>query len=849
MSEAANIDVSPSRRHIIKRPRLTNLLDETKARCILLVAPAGYGKTTLAREWTADLGPSKVWYATPPTASDPVSLVSSLVASAESVAPEFGRRLLHHLRNIRGSSLPKGKLAELLRKDCEGWPESVWLVVDDYHYCSGAKISESVFEEIFRSRRVPLLITTRRRPGWMTARDLLYGQALEIGTNLLAMDDQETSNALAAAHAYAIPGLLALTNGWPALIGLAALLPPSKLLPEGPLPATLYDYFADEVFAALDEQLRDGLTKIAFAPRIDVRLAEALLGKQQGRRVLKQGERLGLITETIHGPPVLHPLLRRFLEGRLLHDDPSSAHEIVHRVIGWYIENTRWDDAFAVISRHAADAELADLLAQATHPLLAEGRIDSVNQWLQLAAKARVTGPVVDLAEAEIAFRHGHHHEAEILASRAAEALGTRHRLYPRALIRAGQSAQFDDRPAAALAYQNRARANSTTVTDRWDATWGSFVASLLLEDDDLGVHLKALHELPNTTIDNLLRLKCASYNYAQLAGDLLPVMRDLRDVWPLVHRCSDPVIATSFLNACAFGHIQTAQYEIATAAANDEMSWGQDFGLAFVRPHALCNLARAELGKYRFAEAEALVEEVQLQAERLGDVHNQMEAFVIRACSRIYQGDYVGALKLTSDHWERLPTTAQVGEYLAVRALALACAENPGQASEFVSYSLRTTKRLPVVILNMFTGAIIALKQQRDDAPRLAIESFNAMRHSGMIDSFVTAYRASPALLMLTQSVVEDDPELTAEVNAIVERAPNVIEKMHLGDNKPLERLLTPRETEVYDLLAKGYSNREIATELFISEVTAKVHVRKILKKLGVRSRTEAVIQRFAST
>jgi len=39
---------------IIERPRLTRQLDECAARTILLVAPAGYGKTTLARQWLAD---------------------------------------------------------------------------------------------------------------------------------------------------------------------------------------------------------------------------------------------------------------------------------------------------------------------------------------------------------------------------------------------------------------------------------------------------------------------------------------------------------------------------------------------------------------------------------------------------------------------------------------------------------------------------------------------------------------------------------------------------------------------------------------------------------------------------
>ena len=51
----------------------------------------------------------------------------------------------------------------------------------------------------------------------------------------------------------------------------------------------------------------------------------------------------------------------------------------------------------------------------------------------------------------------------------------------------------------------------------------------------------------------------------------------------------------------------------------------------------------------------------------------------------------------------------------------------------------------------------------------------------------------------------------------------------------------LSPRETEVYELVAQGLSNKEIGSSLFISESTVKVHVSRILDKLGVRSRTEA--------
>jgi DNA-binding NarL/FixJ family response regulator len=59
----------------------------------------------------------------------------------------------------------------------------------------------------------------------------------------------------------------------------------------------------------------------------------------------------------------------------------------------------------------------------------------------------------------------------------------------------------------------------------------------------------------------------------------------------------------------------------------------------------------------------------------------------------------------------------------------------------------------------------------------------------------------------------------------------------------------LTPREGEVLTLLARGYTNREIAETLVISVKTASVHVSHILRKLGARNRREAaaIAHRFA--
>jgi DNA-binding NarL/FixJ family response regulator len=85
--------------------------------------------------------------------------------------------------------------------------------------------------------------------------------------------------------------------------------------------------------------------------------------------------------------------------------------------------------------------------------------------------------------------------------------------------------------------------------------------------------------------------------------------------------------------------------------------------------------------------------------------------------------------------------------------------------------------------------------------------------------------------------------PSVTRRVIDRMAREPPV----EVASNRRLESL-TPREREVLDLIARGLSNGEIAKSLFVEESTVKSHVKRVLMKLGLRDRVQAVIFAYES-
>ena len=85
-----------------------------------------------------------------------------------------------------------------------------------------------------------------------------------------------------------------------------------------------------------------------------------------------------------------------------------------------------------------------------------------------------------------------------------------------------------------------------------------------------------------------------------------------------------------------------------------------------------------------------------------------------------------------------------------------------------------------------------------------------------------------------IRETVVVKEVLVPAEARTLEPFAPNAAQQQTLG--------ITARELEILTLIARGLSNREIATELFVSENTVKTHCARTFDKLGAARRTQAV-------
>src|SRR4051794_7450071 len=370
MTELKEQAATAANRHIIERPRLTRLLDDTAARVIMLVAPAGYGKTTLAGQWLADK--PHAWYSAR-SGTDSAAVGIGLLEAAADVRGDVGQRFRQWLLAQRSSN-DFGRAARFLAADLATLPSSAWLAIDDYHQLSSE--AEELIDSLRSLEPLRLLLTSRRRPAWCTPRDLVYDEIFEIERSTLSMNDDEASEVLRhlgheATH------VIDVADGWPAVIGLASFARESPRLAQGTLPPELHAYIADELYATLDPSVRNDVACLALFLRVSPHLAKSVL-PETSERVLAEALRVGFLTEDGPDSYRLHPLLRSFLLRKLRSAEADHLQRIVSRAVNAMLADRDWDNALEVSVSFDATHLLVDLTETALYDLLDRGLVSTI---------------------------------------------------------------------------------------------------------------------------------------------------------------------------------------------------------------------------------------------------------------------------------------------------------------------------------------------------------------------------------------------------------------------------------------------------------------------------------------
>ncbi len=822
-------------RRIIERPRLTRILDGSTAQVRMLIAPAGYGKTTLAEQWTSAEGRRVAWYPCRSSSADVAVLSVGLAQAAVELLPECDRRIRERVRGTQNPPAAVDLLAELLAEDFAAWPAAAWLVIDDYQFVCDVPEAERFVELLVERSPVNLLIASRRRPSWVTSRQLLYGTLFEVDQTQLAMNRDEADQLLQDQPPPLAAGLIALASGSPAVIGMAGVTA-TEMFPAGTAPEELYESFAEETYRELSPEVQVDLGLLVAASALDRQLADVLLGAERAGQTLATALSVGILEERDTRLD-FHPLARAFLETRTHPGAVAMRDKAIGLCLTTYRERRDWDSAFDLVVRFGRKSDLDLVIQDALDPLLESGRLATVETWVQYASDKGETSPQVRLAAAELSMRRGQLSMAETLIHGVLRHAGVKGELQFRALKVAGQVAHLASRETDGLEFFSRAERAAHDEQSKRDARWGQLLTMTALERDDARELLEQLAQ--DTRVDDpreRVRLMGKRVNHAMRFGELPPI-EEARQTEQLLSLVSDPSTRCSFRTVYSSALALGAHYSDALRVSDDLVQDASAHQVGFGLTYGHAVNAAALAGCRQFDEAHRTLDRAWAAARRCTDAVGEQNVYATRVRLLLQEERVTEACALEPpDVSKSLPGIR--GEVMASRGLALASVGQVDDAMLLAEEAGRVTQSLEGTVLTAAIRAVVEVRTGSESAFEAVENLLDTAIRVGGLDLLVTCYRGNPSVLRLLLASSRTSERAIFAIG----RAGDLDLAAMLGVRSELIfnpfAKLTKREHEVCALLCEGLTDKEIGRLLFITPETAKRHALRILQKTGFRSR-----------
>jgi LuxR family maltose regulon positive regulatory protein len=389
----SKITVPSQREGTVSRTALVNRLRaSTSVAVTTVVAPAGYGKTTLLAQW-AQRDPRRfAWITLDERDNDPVVLLRHIAAALEHDGP-IEPRLVDALE-APGSSIWSKALPRLAGELTGRGP--LVLVLDDFDLLRSRPSLQAVAALVGDGAEESMLVLTARTAPRLPLAPLRVGGALfELGPAELAMTKREAELLLRGAgvrlSSERTAELVDQCEGWPAALYLAALSIRDRKQ-EGTEAARLSgddrylaDYFRSEYLSHLRPGPLRFLRRTSVLDRICGPLCDAVLEDEDSAHELAKIERANLFLVPLDNRREwyrYHHLFRDLLHRELLDSEPELVPGLHRRAAAWFV---RQGDGLSALEHSFAGGDLdvaAALLLSIMLPLYESGRSATVERWL-----------------------------------------------------------------------------------------------------------------------------------------------------------------------------------------------------------------------------------------------------------------------------------------------------------------------------------------------------------------------------------------------------------------------------------------------------------------------------------
>jgi LuxR family maltose regulon positive regulatory protein len=870
----------------LPRPRLDSCADvlEGVFPVTLVVAPAGYGKSTLMAQWHGKLVESGVacaWLSLDENDDDKVRFMRHLIAALHHANPKLGLDAARNLDYPGGATL----LLEGLAANLATVRERLVLFLDDLHFVQDPEVLGIVdWLANYAPRNVQQIIGSRHTRHLRLSALRVRGQLFELDLRQLRFDAQEASQFFQTRLDRDLPvrdldRLLIRTEGWPAALELVGLAISARDNPLGFIEdftgtdRTLVDYLGETVLSRMDEHTRSLVLRLSMFDRINAALAQAVGDIDDASELLAGLRESNLFLIPLDHTDTwvrFHHLVGEFFREWYLRTSPKQARECLQRGAHWLRSNGHLEEAVNCMIRAQDWEDATRWVAESVEDLVfRRGYHQTILRWMKTLPEVFVDRfPIIRIQYAFSLSFYPRHQEYEAQIYRLQQLLKDLN-AQPQRDARVIEEVRCAVELLIAMSTGLRDEGSrGGELAAAWLASWpdaslqrkgvmGNVLAFGHKSAGEIGRGLEVIAQTRRwlqqgegyyalawtAYLEALLKLKQGGYVEARLAcvGGLELIEQELK---------GHPAHA-GLLHA-VLGAVAYEFDEIAPAIEHTEqaMSLVSESGQADAVTLAYLTQARLQRLRNDLRSALAILQEGQELGERWG-LRRVTLSLAAEECTHLVRAERYEESRLVAARF-------QFGDALPVGSAADLVSDKAVRAAS--RYWLKQSPHLVIPRLD----AAIERQEQRGLAHRsveLLLLRAQAQKHGGnWADALSDLNRA--LMIAAPRGYLRIFLDEGRELGTLVERLD--LEALRGSEALPLARRLlgdmptrgheesqasaaigqqlTKREASILKRLESGLSNKEIAEAIFVSEGTLKWHLHNVYSKLDVKNRPGAV-------